>query len=193
MESLNEEMSNQLWKMNIKHLCKVPYIKQESPRASRYYLSILYWFYMPVYSSKKKTKQPNTCYLSNVVMLSSDIRTKFSRQLVGWTSITVGTWYGQNISWQFSIYIFKLHPSELASWLSFQVLILDNYVHQLIEGFVINCRWQALIKKHILQTSVFDTKKLVCLCLRKENLSYLVYQTVDNRLRTLFKEVPCQS
>lgn len=108
MESLNEEMSNQLWKMNIKHLCKVPYIKQESPQASRYYLSILCWFYMPVYSSKKKPKQPNIRYLGNVVMLSSDIQTKFSRhtQTVG----RVNLWHCRNMIWSANFMaIFILH------------------------------------------------------------------------------------
>lgn len=68
--------------MNIKRLCKVAYIKQESSWASRYYLSILYWLYMPVYSSKKKPKQPKLvtlatwlCYLQTSKSNSQDTQT----------------------------------------------------------------------------------------------------------------------
>lgn len=111
MESLNEEMSNQLWKMNIKHLCKVPYIKQESPQASRYYLSILCWFYMPVYSSKKKPKQPNIRYLGNVVMLSSDIQTKFSRH--------TDCWSGEPLALQEHDMVSKFHGNFYSTFLSY--------------------------------------------------------------------------
>lgn len=125
--------------MNIKRLCKVAYIKQESSWASRYYLSILYWLYMPVYSSKKKPKQPKLvtlatwlCYLQTSKSNSQDTQT------VG----EVNLYHCRCIIWSaYFMAIFNLHFYAAfiwASWLCFQVLILDNYVHQLIERCLIN-------------------------------------------------------
>lgn len=53
-----------------------------------------------------------------------------------------------------------------ALWLSSQDLILVNCDHKLMEEFLLNYTWCILIKKHILQKPVFETKKLVCLGLR---------------------------
>lgn len=137
-ESLNVERGNQLWKMNIKCLRKVQYINWKSPRVSRYYLSILYWFYMPVYSSKQKdtfvTLATWLCYLQHLSQILKahivQVNLDHCRNFI--YSVVI-------IDGDFLIYAFKLFILVISVlWLSFQDLILVSYDHNMTEELLLN-------------------------------------------------------